>query len=427
MLPARVNIVLAASLLLLVAGCAQVDDGADGEHVAAMTMSPGTNASTLFLAEETDMDPANVDVTVDEPDGLDVSLSDRLQANDNGTLAGWVTVDAASDADEGQHAVTIELDDGEDPQEHELTVTVEEPEDPFAQGENAQLRFSAITQDAELAFTNNETVANAPLAEADGYRDPQTFQAFGPIPLNPQGQLPEAMIQAVIGAGVNHTVDADVPEAFGPEFQEQRQPREETLDRDTQIPTTIEVPRASAETLLPPDPEEGDEIELPVTGDQDHPLPYEITELSEEQAAFEIALEQGDTVTVHEPWPDASEVTEVGENDTIIRTTPPDGEGDTLTWNEDWGETTEILDVNEDEIVLRHSPEVGTTYTQTNPQTGQSTQIEIVDITEDEIVTEQENPHPLAGETLTFIITPEQRAEPPQQPGQPGQGGQGQP
>lgn len=380
-----------------------------------MTMSPGTSASTLIVAEDANVDADNVTVTAEDTEGLTVEGPDTLHEGDNGTIGGWITANASDDAI-GEHNVTVTLENDGDSYEGSVSITVEEASEPLEEGATAQANFSALTQGEELAFTNDMTVANAPTPKADGYQEPRQS---GPssIPLALQGGPMDDLIEAIIGTGENHTVNADIPEAFGPEVQEQSQPREETIDRETQVPSEIELPRQQANQLLPQDAEEGDEVDFPVTRDQ--ALPYEIVNLTEENVNLVLALEEGDTVTTYEVWPDATNVTHVGEEQATLRTTPTHEEGETFTWNENWGPTTEVVEINETEIVLRHSPEVGTSYTETNPQTQEQVTVTVAEVNETEIVIERENPHPLAGETLTFVVTVEGEAPPQPQPRQP--------
>lgn len=413
-------LILASTLAL--AGCAT--PGGSPDAAQSMTLAPGSNASTPIVFADANAQPDDVSLSVSDDAGLDVELPDPLHANDTGALAGWVTVSAPEDADEGEHAVVVSLEtpDGES-LERVLSVTVETPSDPLEQGEIGMLELTARTQDGGLAFTNNETVANAPLPEAPGYQAPQRFDPI-PAPLSPRGQLPAELVQAVIGSDVNHSLSVEVPEAFGPASIENPQPREETVEREVQIPSEIEVPARQAQQVLPRDAQEGDEVDLPVTGNPNAPAPYIVDKLGQQQVRFTFAHEAGERLTLYPAWPDGANVTEVGEENTTLYVTPTQSKGERLTWVEPWGNTTEITEITDATVTLRHSPEEGLSYTKQSRRSQQPVEATVVNVTQDQIIVSQENPHPLAGQTLVFETTILDRKQAPQgspQPGQPPQ------
>lgn len=422
MLPDRSRMMLLMIAALLFAGCAQVDDGttANGEDVEALTMTPGSTAATL-VEGEISPDAGNVSASTVDDAGLDVEL-DTFTADEEGNVAGWATVTATGD-DEGVHEVLVELEAGDQVVERSIVVTIENPEDPLQENDQAALTFTIVTDEGSIAFTNHETTATSPVPKAEGYQEAQEFDPFE-VPLSAQAQLPPTLMEGLMGLGANYSVNADVPDAFGPEKNEMPEPREETVPRTLELPIDQEFPRGQAEQfgLIPPDAEEGDVVDMPNMDDPDPSsmFPYEITELAEETVYFHLALDEGETLTLHEPWPDATNVTHKGEEQATLKTTPPQGEGDTITWVEDWGETTEIVSITSEEIVLRHNPEIGLEYTQMNPQSGQATTITVADVTEEQVILEQDNPHPLGGETLTFIVTVNEKMQAPPPPeGQP--------
>lgn len=416
-------IVMIAALLL--AGCADVDDtpSVEGEDAEFLTMAPNNTASTLVEGEMSS-DDGNLSASTSEDAGLDITLN-GFTMDEDGDVAGWATVAATPD-DEGEHKVIVEIEAGDEVLQRPILVTIESPEEPLEEGDQAALTFTAVTDEGAVAFTNHETTATSALEHAEGYQEAQAFDPFE-VPLMAQAQLPTPLLEGVLGLGANYSVDADVPEAFGPEKHEMPEPREETVPRTLELPVEQEFPREDAEQfgLVPPDAEEGDVVDMPNMEDPDpaNMFPYEITELTEQTVYFQLDLDEGDTITLHEPWPDATNVTQKGDEQATLKTTPPQGEGDTVTWVEEWEETTEIVSITDDEIVLRHNPKIGLEYTQMNPQTGQSATITVADVTEEEIILEQDNPHPLAGETLTFVVTVNEKIDaPPPAAGEPAPG-----
>jgi FKBP-type peptidyl-prolyl cis-trans isomerase 2 len=405
---------IAAASLVLLAGCTG-PGGGPAYEASPTTITPGASGATALVLGE---DAGGFDqVEVAEDDGLDVDV--KLPADGGNASAVWVVVTAPEDAEEGEHGVLLDVDpkDGE-PAQARVPVEVATPEDPLGSGEVANLTLSALTLDGQLAYTNDEAVANASLPKAPGYQDLGTYRPI-PAPVGEraaqQSQLPVQLLGALNGTGVGHSLYVEVPDAFGPEFQNSTQPREETVDRTLETQASIELPPQQAQRFVSPNAQEGDEVRLPLAGPQAPGIPYVLVNKTQQSLGFELAAEEGGALTLYEAWPDATVVDAIDNGTATLNTTPPDEEGNLLTWNQDWGKTTELVSVNATTITLRHGPEEGITYVQTDQRSGQTINTTVVEVTEDEIVLQQENPHPLGGETLGFAVTVEDKAQ-PQQP-----------
>lgn len=396
-------VLLAASLLSV--GCAG-PASQELQEAQALTMAPGTNASMpLFVAdEEFDANVSPEDVTVSAPDdGLEASLVGTVD-EDNGSAA-WLTVSASNETSEGEHAVEVSVD-GE---QRTVPVTVETPEDPIERGQVAHLTFSARTQEGELVLTNDENASEAPLPRSASFQEPRSFEPIAPQ-MTKGGQLPPELVDAVVGSGVGQTQDVEVPELFGPETVEKTQPREQTIQRESTIPTKVDYPPRQAQQILPRDATQGDEVTLNQKGMS---VPYTLENMSRQAVSFELALEEGDNFTAYPAWPDAAQVTNLTDSEATVYVTPTDEEGEKLTWIEPWGNVTELASVTDEKFVVRHSPEEGFTYEQPSPRTGQPIQTEVVEVGSDEITVSQTNPHPLAGQTLVFDVTVVDRGKAP--------------
>lgn len=421
MLADRPLLVLVLASTVALAGCAA--PGGSGEELenASMTLAPGTNASTPLLFSQADAEPSEASLSVEDAAGLDVEAPETLHGNETGAIAGWLTVSVPEDASEGDHEVVVSLSDADGQiTEAVVPITVETPSEPLKPGEVGMLQLTARTQDGALAITNDQAVAEAPFPEAEGYQDPQQFQPI-PAPLTPRGQLPSQLVQAVVGTDVNHSLSVDVPEVFGPAQIENERAREETVEREVQIPVEIDVPTRQAQQFLPRDAQEGDEVDLPVVQNASAGVPYTVESLTQQQVSFDLALEESETLTLYQAWTHGANVTEVRAEQATLYVTPTQSEGETLTWVEPWGNTTEIVEVTNETITLRHDPEPGLTYTTQNRQSQQPVETTVVEVTEDTIVLSQDNPHPLAGETLSFDVTVLDRQQAPQRAPQGGQ------
>ena len=402
----RSLLALFLAISLVTVGCA----GPAGEQVEdaeAMTLSPGTDAGMPLVLNETNN---TEDVTVSTSEaGVEASLSEPGEDAPEG-FAGWLTVSASKDAEDGQRIIEVSVDD----EERELPVTVDEADEPVEMGQTANLTFSARTLEGELVLTNDANATSAPIPQAASFQEPRSF---GPtsVQISQRSQLPTELVQAINGSEVGHSLTVEVPEVFGPEKVEDQTAREETIERETEIPNQLDLPRRQAQQLIPQDAQEGDEVDVPVTRDGQG-VPYVIESLGERQVSLAMALDEGANVTLYEAWPDQAQVTNTTGENATIQLSPDVKEGHTLTWNENWGNVTEVTSYTNETIVLRHTPEIGTTYETTDRRSQQAIETEVVDLTEDQVILEQTNPHPLAGQTIVFDVTIESAQDAPQQP-----------
>lgn len=390
---------LCLGLMLVTVGCAGSGGAPQLDSAQALTMSSGTNASTPFVVNKSDVEGeiAPEDVHLSAPDGLNASLEDVTKAD--GELAGWITVSAASDAAEGEHTVEVSVA-GE---QRAVPVTVEEPEEPLTRGDAPSLSFTARTMDGELVMTTQQNVSEAPFPESAAFQASNSHQPMQ-LKLGERSRLPGAIVDALVGAGVNHTRSVQVDEFFGPEKIEQTRERETTIQREVNASTELTLPARQAQQLIPRNAQQGDEVDVPV-GQSGQTAPYTIEQLSRQKVKLSLALEAGDQVTLHEAWPGAGNVTNATGEKATIYESPNASVGDTLTWVEPWGNVTEVTEITDEEIVLRHTPEEGLTYEQTDPRSGQAVATEVLSVGPQEITVEKTNPHPLAGQSVVFDVT----------------------
>jgi hypothetical protein len=140
------------------------------------------------------------------------------------------------------------------------------------------------------------------------------------------------------------------------------------------------------------------------------PFDYIIKEFQQqeqgEMVVLQAVVEEGDTLTLYEPWPESAEVTQVTDETFEIRIDPPYEPGEPFTWMEHWPDATEIANMDDSVIELRHSPEVVTSYEQPGQVPGETMTFTVVDKDDETIFASSENPDPLAGESaiLDLII-----------------------
>ncbi len=415
--PSRPAIALCLTLTLVLAGCTS-PGGPSAETAGELNLAPGSTASVPLTFESINATPEDAQLAVSDAGGLEAEIPATPLAGDNGTLNGWLTVTVAEDASPGDHQVIVALTAGDETKRAQVDVSITQPNETLAQGEIAQLHLTARTPDGKVAFTTDSNVSDSPFPTTESFQPPRRP---GPtqVPLQERAQLPGDLLENLVGAGIGQDLSVEVPDAFGPETLQQNQSREETIQRTMERQRVTEVPRqlAMQRQLINESTEEGDTLDLPGTE-----LPYVVDHLNETQVRLVLDAQENQTYTIYEAWPDAAQVTQVNNTTVTLYVTPAVDEGETFTWNPQWPNATEIVTMTDDEIVLRHSPEPGTTYTQTNRR-GQATELTVAELTEDNIVVERDNPHPLAGQTMTFEIRVEGHQQAPQggmgQPGQP--------
>lgn len=432
---------LFAASALILAGCLDTSP----EDAGSATMAPDSQASMPLVVSDAPWDPETVTVSVQEAAGLDVTVPTTLHATGNDTLAGWIMVEAPADAGNGDHEVVIsvENDDG-DTREFLYQLNVEPPETPVEEGNVAVVHLTARTQDGQLAFTTDETVAEAPLPHSEGY---QAAQQHEPIDVQVMhgGELPEEIVDELLTSGVGHSFTMEIPDFFGPVVTEEERPREDLIERVQTQQASHELPREQAvqQGLITEDAQVGDPVEAAGL-----PYPFVIEEFREgpEEQGGELVVitadvEEGTTVELHavtvvsdqEPgmmmqpqqlpypsdpaWEGAATVQAV--NDMVeIRIDPPYGEGETFTWVDGWSDATEIVHLDDDVIQLRHSPEEGMTYMEPPQQPGmEETEATVASVGEENITIERDNPDPLGGELILLDFTIHDVQDAPEQPG----------
>lgn len=403
--------VAALTLLVLLAGCLGPPalDADVSAVVAEATVAPGTQAAFGVAIDGIGDEVAGpLEFEAADAAGLDVTLPDPVQVNGTNATGAWLTVAVPDGAEPGTHEVLIRVVDsgGDGVAEVTLTVEVAAADPTVEEGQTAVVHFTGRLSDGAVFATNVQAVDNASVPKDDLYRPPQGPQAFQPAPVDtrPGAGLIEGIRRLIVGTGVGHTVTETVPAhlAFGNETIRSEQPREESVDRNVTQQRVFEGRLQIFGSLINETTEEGDIVEVPFG---DGHMPYEVTHLNDTHANITAFVEVGDRFTHTAAWPNATEVVEIDAdaNEVRLRETPTTDVGEAFTLRPEWPNATEVVEVTNATIRIRHSPEVGTTYTQ---QTQQGPiEVTVVELTDDAVVVEQDNPHPLAGEPLAFDIT----------------------
>jgi FKBP-type peptidyl-prolyl cis-trans isomerase 2 len=394
----NLSIILLAGALVL-AGCLDTPSDPDAQTA---TTSPGAAVSMPLILEDAPWDPQNVQIDIQAAAGITGAVT-PLHATGNDTLAGWITFEIPSDVEEDDYTATVNVDGETGLRQYEYRLTVEQPSDPIEQGQQATIHVTGRTADGQLVLTTQQEIDDGPLPRSSSYQSPMQTEPI-PIPVAHTGQLPEQLVDAILNAGVGHTLSVAVEEFFGPTHFEEEHPRQEAIPRQDQQQRSYEIPREQAEQqgIIGPDAQEGDSLDLPGL-----PLPYIIDSFTESDEQGEIVkitadVEPGYTFTLHEPWPEATEVTRIEDGFVHLYTTPADQDGG-FTWMEQWPDASTIAAMDEDTITLRHSPEEGHSYMEPTGH-GDEAEVTVVEVTEQEIRLSRTNPDPLAGETIHLEV-----------------------
>lgn len=376
-----------ATMALVFAGCT----APEAEPVGETAMAPATT-SHFLLQLTASGDPEAIGIEVADADGLDVRLPDGLHTNATGA-AGWIGLEAPGGAS-GTHEVLLDVTGAT----HErVSISVEVAEgDGLGEGATAEVDLVLRTGNGTIALNTRGDVANAPLPRTPDYQPPPEH-APQPLALSSQ-QLGPEILGPLAGLAVGHSVTVSLEDYFGPEIQEAEEPRDETLDREFEMQRFQSLSRQAAEQegLIDGSTQEGDAIEAGL-------FTYIVETLNDTTLRVELDIDEGDRVTLHDRWPEATVAASRDATTVVLRTDPPVEEGEMFTWRSEWPDSTEVTQVNGTAIVLRHTPEVGLTY-ETATQAGPA-QSEVISVSEDTIIVEQGNPHPLAGQTMYLEAT----------------------
>jgi FKBP-type peptidyl-prolyl cis-trans isomerase 2 len=383
-----------AALAVAFAGCAG-SSGSDAAAVGQATLAPGTSANVPMLVDNVTASEPNVTVT--DSGLLEASLSGEATVS-GGVLAAWLNVQVPEDAEDGTTEIMLDVED----RSVAVLVDVQTVEESLPNGATAQVSLTARTSSGEVAVTTQRLIADAPFAKTEDFQPRRQYQPI-PVQISPQARLPGELVSRVAQSAVNHSFSVDVPKAFGPAAVEQNETREETINKTRTDQRSVEFPKdpAQQQGLISEDVEEGDEVTLP-----GRELPYVAAMVNGTHVRIEVDAQQGDNVTLYEAWPNQSTVTNVTEDEITFHTDPEVEPGKAFTWRTEWPKATEITAETNETITLRHTPDVGTAYEQ-QTRRGQTVNVTVKAVEPDRIVVSQDNPHPLAGQTITFEVTVE--------------------
>lgn len=280
------------------------------------------------------------------------------------------------------------------------------PAPGFRPGDAGRVVMTGWLDDGQVFYSNDVALADAAFARHEGFR-----MGAEPLPVvtNPQPSLVAGLYHGVLGLQPGESRTVVVPPALG--FGEgtilEREPREETLPRETLLPVvTKSASRAQLDAYLR-ETGQGD-VDSMRLGDRffaeedGNRWPYVLTARDAETVEFVLDLREGERYTLYPAWPNATEVLAVSETEAALRTTPTTSAGEAFTHRSVWPNATALVRVNETSIVLRHSPPVGLTYTTLE---GEGVEIRVHEVTADHVVLARANPHPLAGRVLTADLT----------------------
>lgn len=397
-------IVISAAL----AGCAQPESTAGLAQLVGdrKTIAPGATASFLLEVNVTGNETTSLDVSVAEAAGLEVDHPAEIEAPGNRTVALVVNVSVPEGTGDGERTVRIEVSGDPGRDFVDLPVRVTEPSERVARNQTVQIDYVLRHPNGTIIATSNRAVANSTLPKDPLYRPPRAFE---PVNVSTARGAPFAgLADGLVGAGVDTSVSFGLEpwEApWGNETVREEQPRRTTVNRTSEVPSELSrnrqfVPEVNESS------EEGDVVELGPSG-----VPFEITHLDNTTVNLTIAMAVGDRIAMdlasgqsglQNPWPDSSELVEIRNDTAEFYTTPPANVSEPFTFFEAFENATTLEEVTEHELVLEHSPSVGLEY-EWSSRRGTQTRT-VVELTDDAIVYERDNNHPLAGHRTAFDI-----------------------
>ncbi|HEX2021555.1 MAG TPA: FKBP-type peptidyl-prolyl cis-trans isomerase [Candidatus Thermoplasmatota archaeon] len=280
----------------------------------------------------------------------------------------------------------------------------------FAPGDSASVYYTARMGDTGLVFYSNDpNLADANLAAVEGYRHAQDPILVRTVP---EPSVIQGLYEGMLGMQEGETRHLEVPPrlAFGETIATEERDRVERIDRVSVLPIVERTAAlASFERHLAEtgqgnvsDYEAGDTFFI--TDPRGADLAYLVVSIDAASVTYRYAPAVGDRYTLEEAWPNASEVISVDAGNVTFRTTPPVDAGETTTWHAYWPNMSVVESVDESVIVVRHSPPVGTTHREPQGPNAPPLLYTVRSLTDDKVVLEYPNEHPLAGKTLVFDL-----------------------
>jgi FKBP-type peptidyl-prolyl cis-trans isomerase 2 len=360
-----------------------------------------------------------------EVDGIATGRSSEAAVASNSSLALFVPVDIPANAPEGVHGLTVRVVSGDRilrARDNAVSLTIL-PEAPGVQvGDRAEVRYLGRLADTGRAFASNEqALVGAPFLKTDAY---QYNPAMLPVSTEPRNVV-LGIYEGILGMqpGETRTLTFGFEKGYGPPSENDTVPRREVIERTLAAHNDVQrVPRATFDDYIV-ETRQGDPatygLNSTFTLDDDQNVwPYRIVTFNEQLVEYKLAAKVGDTFTLYPYWPQGTEIIEIDEEDVVFFTTPttaPAPEGtcpprqggagsDCFTMRQEWPEMSTLdAEPNATHIVVRHDPPAQ--YRYTTAQSGQTREVVVAALGEDEITVAVAAQHPLAGRTLTFDIT----------------------
>lgn len=369
------------------------------------TTAPGQTVSFPVVARSTAGETLTLALTATGEAGIEAAAPSTIEAPTGNGTGFWVEATVPEDAPTGTHEVRVNLAEGGSAKRVTLEVDVQKPGIVVERGDTARVKFVGRFPDGRVFGTNvgpvDQAIKGGSLPAHERYSAPNTEPIE--VPTGDDASFIEGFREGVVGVGVGHstTLTLGPEEAYGNESVRETVNRTETITRIIEQPRVFNLSRdrLAQEGVVNETSEEGDNI---TAGSGEQARVYQITFLNETRVELTFLVEEGDRRTHYQQWPRSSVAADVNETHVTYRVDPPYEPGEEFTWHDYWPNATTIQEMNDEEITLRHSPEEGLTYT----KTVQRSPVEhtVLELREDEILVERENPAPLAGRTLVFDV-----------------------
>ena len=384
--------------------------------------TPGHTTSFLVNVENRGATDRSVRLAID---GAAEGTSGAVVIPAGSTTAIFVPADVPADAAVGTHLLTLRALDGDRVlrvRDNAVTLRVLADAPGIEVGDNATLRYVGRLADTGRAFASND-----PALVGEAFLKTETFQ-YNPQVL-PLTTAPRNVVlgihEGVLGMqpGETRTFTFGFEKGYGPPAENDTIPRRETIERT--LIARNELQRVSRETFDEYIAEEGQgDPSTYEVGDtftlyeEPNVWPYRITFINETTVTYRLGASVGDKFTLYPYWPQGTEIVAIDDEKVefyTTPTTPPAPEGTCpprnaaataacFTMRTEWPDMS-VLDAepNATHVVIRHDPPEAFRYTTT--ATGETREVVVLDVLDDEIIVAVASAHPLAGRSLTFDVT----------------------
>lgn len=384
--------------------------------------TPGHTVSYLVSIENRGATERQVVV---ELSGVGNGRSDPVSIPANNSLAVFVPVTVAEDAPVGSHPLTLRVLSGDATlraRDDAVRLTILPATPGLEVGDRAEILYVGRLAETGRAFaTNDPALVGVNFLKTENY---QFSQAKLPLSTAPRNVV-LGLYEGALGMqpGETRTLTFGYEKAYGPPSENTTLARHDVIERTLVADNDVQrVPRQTFDEYIV-ESGQGDPSTFGVGStfrleEDQNVWPYRLTNITSQVVEYKLDARVGDRFTLYPYWANASEIRAINDTSVEFYTTPttpaaPEGacpprtatsNQGCFTMRQEWPDMSTVDgEFNETHVTIRHDPPPNFRYTIV--QNGQTREIVVAELRDDEIVVAVAASHPLAGKALTFDVT----------------------